>query len=272
MEDLLVRKIAHVSDVHFGRIAHPRIVEALVDEVNEAGVDLVVVSGDLTQRARTMQFMAAAAMLEAFAAPTLVVPGNHDVYAWWYPVARWFSPLARYRRHITPDLMPTFEQDGLAVLGINSAHGRTVKGGKISLLARRRVETFFREKPESIFKVLVVHHHLTRIQALGSHDVARKARQTLDAAISVGVDLVLCGHLHISHVEPIDVVPARHRIVIASAGTATSNRGRGPNAQSNFYNLIEVTPGHFSIEERLFDPAAGRYVSEGRVKFARSFE
>lgn len=272
MENLPVRRIAHLSDIHFGRIAHPEIVDALVDEVNALGVDLVAVSGDLTQRARTMQFMAASAMLEAFEAPTIVVPGNHDVYAWWYPMARWFTPLRRYRRHISADLSPTFTCDGLSVLGINSAHGRTIKGGKIGRLSMRRIETFFQDQPADAFKVLVLHHHLTRIQALGAHDVARRARETLDVATSAKVDLVLCGHLHISHVEPIEVVPAKHRLVIASAGTATSNRGRGAHATSNFYNIIEVTPGHFSIEERLFDAASCSFTAEKRVKFARAFE
>jgi 3',5'-cyclic AMP phosphodiesterase CpdA len=272
MEALPVRKIAHLSDIHFGRIAHPRIVGALVEEVNGRGVDLVVVSGDLTQRARTTQFQEAAAMLAAFSAPTLVVPGNHDVYAWWYPVSRWYRPLSRYRRLISADLAPTFQMDGLAVLGINSAHGRTVKGGKIGLRARHRIETFFRDRPEGTFKVLVVHHHLRSIQALGPHDIARNAEQALETAIASKVDLILCGHLHVSHVEPVEVVPARHRLVIATAGTATSNRGRGTSPQSNFYNFIEITPGHFSIEERLFDPATGAFSERGRVKFGRAFE
>src|SRR5690606_38115383 len=206
METLPVRKIAHLSDIHFGRIAHPKIVDALVDEINGFGVDLVAISEDLTQRARRMQFQAAAAMIAAFRAPTLVVPGNHDVYAWWYPVSRWFRPLHRYRQLITPDLLPTFETEDLSVLGINSAHGRTVKGGKIGLQALRRIDTFFRKQPESTFKVLVVHHHLTQIQALGAHDVARRAKQALESAITVGVDPVLSAHLHISRIEPIDVV------------------------------------------------------------------
>lgn len=272
MEHPPVIRIAHVSDIHFGRITHPEIVDALVDEVNGFGVDLVAVSGDLTQRARTMQFQAASAMLEAFAAPTLVVPGNHDVYAWWYPVSRWFRPLRRYKRHISADLSPTFERDGLAVLGINSAHGRTVKGGRIGPIARRKIATFFQDKDETVFKVLVVHHHLTKIQALGSHDVVRKARRVLDTAVASGVDLILCGHLHVSHIEPVEVVPARHRIVIASAGTATSNRLRGGMRRANFYNLIEITPGHFSIEERLFDPDRHAFITDQKTKFTRSFD
>lgn len=262
-------RIAHLSDIHFGRIAHPEIVDVLVGEINASDVDLVVVSGDLTQRARTLQFQAAAAMLEAFTAPTLVVPGNHDVYAWWRPLSRILSPLRRYERHISPDLTPTFESEELSVLGINSAYGRTVKGGHIGGEARRAIRNFFKKQPAGRFKVLVVHHHLTRLQALGTHDVARKAERTLDLAVEVGVDLILCGHLHISHIEPIDVVPARHRIVIASAGTATSNRGRATNEGANFYNLVDVYPDAFVIEERLFRPDRRAFEQEVRTNFTR---
>ena len=234
--------IAHLSDVHFGKIARTGIVSALIDEVNRLDVRLVVVSGDLTQRARNREYRAARAMLEAFTPPTLVVPGNHDVYAWWNPFSRVARPLRRYRRYITADLTPTFTADGLAALGINSAFGRTVKGGRIGSVARQAITDFFSGADEEAFKVLVVHHHLTKIQALGSHDVARKARKALRAASDVGVDLVLCGHLHVSHVHPVETEPGAHRLVIASAGTATSSRGRASNRDTNFYNLIRIGP------------------------------
>lgn len=261
--------IAHLSDIHFGKIAHPDIVGCLVREVNERNVDLVAVSGDLTQRARHGQFRAAVEMLEAFEAPTLVVPGNHDVYPWWRPVSRLFFSLGRYQRYITRDLAPTFEQDGVAVLGINSAHGGTIKGGLIRPRECRTIEKFFSERDDSIFKVLVVHHHLTSIQALGPHDVARQARKALEVASEVGIDLILCGHLHVSHIEPVEIVPEKHRLVVASAGTATSSRGRGTNRQTNYYNLIEVGTETFTIEERRYDPEAGRFVSEAVTRFAR---
>src|SRR5688572_21682491 len=121
--------LAHLSDIHFGRIAYPEIVDGLVEEVNGGEIDLVVISGDLTQRALPSQYRAARKMIDAFTAPTLVVPGNHDVYAWWRFPSRMMRPLRRYREYITDDMLPTFEQDGVAVLGINSAYGRTVKGG-----------------------------------------------------------------------------------------------------------------------------------------------
>ncbi|QXD16377.1 metallophosphoesterase family protein [Rhodocaloribacter litoris] len=264
-------KVAHLSDIHFGRIAHPFIVEDLVREVNTEGVDLVAVSGDLTQRARRAQFEAARAMLEAFEAPTLVVPGNHDVVAWWHrPWTRIFDPLHRYRTFISDDLNPSFVKDGLAVLGINSAYGLTIKGGRITGEALKAIRTFFGGQPPGIFKVLVVHHHLTKLQALGPHDVARRARRTLAASAEAGVDLILCGHLHISHIEPLDIVPGKHRIVIASAGTATSNRGRRGHRDTNFYNLVSVTPEAFVIEERRYVPERRRFVTDGTVRFERA--
>jgi 3',5'-cyclic AMP phosphodiesterase CpdA len=263
-------RIAHLSDVHFGRLTDERIVPALVDDVNDAGVDLVAFSGDLTQRALPEQFKAAAEMIASLDAPTLVVPGNHDVYAWWHnPFKRVMSPVARFRSYISEDLMPTYEADGVAVLGLNSAHGKTVKGGRIRTRALNAMEDFFSEQAPSTFKVLVVHHHLTKLKALGQHDVARKARQALDAAGRVGVDLILCGHLHISHIEPVEIVPGAHRIVIASAGTATSNRGRKAHQNANFYNLIHISPEHFTVEERRYQADTFRFEEESTTEFKR---
>ena len=249
------------------------MVDALVTAINAAGVDVVCVSGDLTQRARYREFAAAKAMLERFTAPVIVVPGNHDVYAWWSPFSRMFKPLNRYRREITDNLTPTFEQDGLAVLGINSAYGRTRKGGYVSSGMRAAMRAFFGGKPVSTFKVLVVHHHLLRLKALGSHDIARRAARTLVLARRLGVDLILCGHLHVSHVEHVETVGPRgepeRRVVIASAGTATSTRGRRQHRGVNFFNLVHVMPEAFEIAEQRFDPATGAFADVQRRTFAR---
>ncbi len=265
--------LAHLSDVHFGRIADDRIVGALVDEVNAAGLDLVVISGDLTQRARTREFQAARAMIDAFDAPVLVVPGNHDVRAWWHhPVDRLWRSTRRFRRFIDQDVTPAVEMPGLAAFGLNSAHGWTIKGGRIRSEHVREMEAFFATQPAEAFRVLVLHHHLLRLDVLGDHDVSRGARLALDAAHRADVDLVLCGHLHRSHVEPVELSGADgrgHRVVIASAGTATSNRGRGSNRGVNFYNWVEVAPERFAIRERRFDPVSGRFEEVGVEAFDR---
>ena len=278
-------RIAHLSDIHFGRIAHPLIVDAILDDVNAADVDLVVVSGDLTQRARTHEFEAARAMLDAFKAPVLVVPGNHDVRAWWHsPFERVWRSSKRFQRFITDDLTPTFtlasstEQPvdvELAVFGLNSAHGATIKGGKIRPRHVEAMEAYFEAQPETAFRVFVLHHHLIRLESLGDHDVSRGAHRALDAARRAQVDVVLCGHLHRSHVQPVELVPPSaldskgHRMVIVSAGTATSNRGRGDNANVNFYNWITVTASSFTVDERQFNPSTHTFEPMDTVRFPR---
>ncbi len=262
-------KIVHVSDPHFGKIAHPGVVQALVEEVNADPPDLVAVSGDLTQRARRREFVAARALLDAFDAPVLVVPGNHDVAPWWRPVRRLTGPLDRYRAYITDDLAPTFARPGLAALGVNTAFGATVKGGRIEREAIAQVERFFTAQPRAAFKVLVVHHHLAKIRALRPHDITYRARTALATAARVGVDLILCGHLHISHIEPLPVTPEGQRVVIASAGTATSTRGRREHRATNFYNRITVGPARYTVEERRFVRAAQRFAEHRTTTFER---
>lgn len=262
-------KLAHLSDVHFGRIASPGVVPALLGELNAGDFDLVVVSGDLTQRARQHQFQAAADMLGAIEAPVLVVPGNHDVPAWYRPWTRTRAPLRRYKRYITPNLQPTFEQDGLAVAGFNTAHGLTFKGGRVRPRDLAAVETFFARQPETAFKVLVSHHPLYRLPTAPTREVARFSKPVLDLIKRRQVRLLLWGHLHRSHVEAFTLPGSSHRVVAACAGTATSSRGReaGPDPRVNQYNHIEIGQGHFSIEERRYDPDAKGYLSARTTTF-----
>lgn len=262
-------RIAHISDVHFGRIAHPKIVESLVNEINHADVDLVVASGDLTQRAFPHQYRGAAGMLASFTAPWIAVPGNHDVFPWWRTHSRLYDPLRRYRKMITDDLSPTFQEDGLAVLGINSAFGRTIKGGRIEESQRNAMRDFYSGLPDTTFRVLTVHHHLTLLEALGDHDIAHQAEETLQCAVDLGVDLILCGHLHVSHVAHVQVVPGGKPLIIASAGTATSDRGRKPHKNINFYNQITIADSVFEIEERQFNSQSLLFEKIRKTEFER---
>ncbi|MDZ4698866.1 MAG: metallophosphoesterase [Rhodothermales bacterium] len=262
-------RIAHLSDIHFGRIAYPDIVDALLAQIERDAVDLIAISGDLTQRALPTQYREAARMLASIHTPTIVVPGNHDVLAWWRPLSRVLRPLARYHRYISPGLTMSFENERVAVLGINSAYGSTIKGGRISRATRASIRTYFEGRPAAAFKILVVHHQLTAIGALGPHDVARGGDAALDVAREVGVDLILCGHLHVSHVESLKRHPAEARIVVASAGTVTSDRGRLSNRNKNYYNVIEVEPDSFTIVERCYDTETRVFVDVRRSHFER---
>ena len=271
-------RIAHLSDVHFGRIGDPAIVGALVREVNGAGVDLVVVSGDLTQRARKDQFRAARAMLEAFGPPLVVVPGNHDVPAWWHdPARRVLRPNRKYsqligRHFVAQQVVVPEGRPAIRAFGLDSAHGLTIKGGRIRKRELVAMGGFFGSGAPADFRVAVVHHHLTRLVALGKHDVARGATRALGAMAQAQVDLVLCGHLHASHVAHVETAQpgGHHRLVIASAGTATSNRSREADGHDvNFYNWIDVEPARFTIRERRYEAPRGQFVSERDTSFTR---
>lgn len=262
-------QIAHLSDVHFGKISHPGIVEALIEEVNASRMDLVVVSGDLTQRATDDQYRDAKAMLDAFQAPVLVVPGNHDVRQFWHnPIERVITPTVRFERCITDDLTPTFPMDGLSVFGMNTAHGLTVKGGLVRKSSLDAMQKYFSTQPDGDLRVVVVHHHLIKNHALGRTDIAIGASKTIGAAVASGIDLILCGHYHISNATA-HTLGNGHKIIVASAGTATSSRGRGEHKAVNMYNWLAVTPSSFSVEERKFDSDAAQFFSERTTTFDR---
>src|SRR4030095_274047 len=125
-----MRTIVHLSDLHFGRI-DPAVVAPLIETIRQIKPDLVAVSGDLTQRARSHQFEEARAFLDELPKPQIVVPGNHDV-----PLhnvfARFLEPLTKYRRYITDDLQPVYEDEEVAIVGVNTARSLVFKGGRIN--------------------------------------------------------------------------------------------------------------------------------------------
>ena len=261
--------LAHVSDVHFGRLVDSSIVDALVRDVNAQSCALVMVTGDLTQRARRREFRAARAMLEDYEAPTLVLPGNHDVHAWWHrPDLRLLNPLQRYRRMITPELMPHYERPGLAALGINTAHGRTVMGGKCAPGLAEAVEEYFTWQTDDAFKVLAVHHPLAPVEALGPLDVAKGGETVLKAAARAGVELVCCGHWHLAHSDASPLGMASRTIVVL-AGTAASNRWREPQMNFNTWNAIRITETTITVEVRRYDVRQSAFVATGVHSFER---
>jgi 3',5'-cyclic AMP phosphodiesterase CpdA len=242
--------IAHVSDLHFG--AHtPAVVDALRDDILSAAPTLVAVSGDLTQRARPGEFVAARRFLDAIPCPKVVVPGNHDIPL--FDVFRRFlHPLARYREHIGADVDPFFVTDGLAVLGLNTARSNTWKDGRISAEQVERIRAVFCPLPEPTVKVLVTHHPFLPPPSDPSPPIVGRASVALRAAEACGVDLLLAGHLHVGYTGDIRAhhVDVRRSILVAQAGTATSHRTR---AEPNSYNLIRLEPGTAGFALKVWD-------------------
>ena len=240
-----MRTIVHISDLHFGR-HDPVIVEALLANIAQAAPDLVVVSGDLTQRARPGEFIAARAFLDRIAPlPTVVVPGNHDVPL--YDVtARFLQPLKRFRQFIGCETRSFFADDELAVLGLNTARSLTIKNGRISFEQMHDIRRAFETVPATALKALVIHHPL----APPSHDLGPapvgRWRPALAAVAQAGVHLVLSGHYHRVYSDTLAMPmslsnAAGGSVLTVHAGTAISTRTR--ERESNTYNIIRTEDG-----------------------------
>ena len=164
-----MRSIVHISDIHFGQ-ADPVVVERLIEKIVELSPDLVVVSGDLTQRARRTQFVAARAFLDRLPEPQIVVPGNHDVPL--YNVFdRFFNPLTKFRKYITSDLTPEFFDEDSAVLGINTARSLTIKGGRINQEQVDHVLGRLRSLTSQKVKIIVTHHPFDLPEGFDEDDI-----------------------------------------------------------------------------------------------------
>ena len=262
-----MRTLVHMSDLHFGRI-DPQLLQPLIDEVRRIDPDLVVVSGDLTQRARTAQFRQARAFLDELPAPRLVVPGNHDVPLH-NVLARMFRPLDKYRRYICDDLEPCFTDDQIAVLGLNSARSLTIKNGRINARQLDRVRSRLLQLPPDRIKIIVTHHPLDLPLERGEKHLVGRARLAMETFAACGVDLLLAGHLHwgdIGDTAARYAIPG-HAALVVHAGTATSTRGRG---QPNSFNVIRIERPDINVECRAWNATSGAFQPAAPQRFALS--
>jgi 3',5'-cyclic AMP phosphodiesterase CpdA len=260
-----MRTLVHLSDLHFGRI-DPVVLEPLAHAVADARPDVVVVSGDLTQRARRAQFRAAAAFLARLPQPQIVVPGNHDVPL--YDVARrFFAPLARFHRYVHAEPFPSHLDDTLAVIGVNTARSLVFKGGRINREQVATLESRFRAVPPDRVRIVVSHHPIEEGPDATERDRVGRADMALRALAACRVDLFLSGHLHRTHAARTErLVEGGYTGLVVHAGTASSTRGRG---EANAFNVLRTDGRALELSTRVFDPPAGRFQPLSSRAFAR---
>jgi 3',5'-cyclic AMP phosphodiesterase CpdA len=259
-----MRTIAHLSDLHFGRVD-----EAVLDPLRKclAGLapHLIVISGDLTQRARSEQFEAAREYLDTLPQPQLVVPGNHDVPL--YNVfKRFVNPLKNYRRYISGDLEPWFEDEEVAVAGINTARSLTFKDGRINEEQIAALREKFAALDNRIAKIVVTHHPFDLPEGTDADHLVGRAAKAMEAFASCGADILLSGHMHMSHAgnTAFRYALKGYAALTFQAGTATSTRGRG---ESNSFNAIHIDGENVELERYSWFPENNEFAVTSRSAF-----
>lgn len=264
-----MRTVIHLSDLHFGRVDE-QLLEPLIKTITEMKPNLIAVSGDLTQRARSHQFIEARAFLDKLPKPQIVVPGNHDI-----PLhnifARFLSPLDKYRRYITDDLQPFYADEEMVVVGVSTARSLTFKGGRIN----QQQMAFVREKlcsfKDDMVKILVTHHPFDLPEGYSDRDLVGRSQMAMAGFAECGADLFLAGHLHVSYSSQTAKRYSiqGHSALVVQAGTATSTRGRG---ETNSFNVLRLEHPNISVERLSWNPESVSFALASQEHFRHSPE
>lgn len=253
--------LLQISDAHFGT-EQPPVVEALLQLAREQSPNVVVFSGDITQRARRSQFGAARAFIDRLKPRALVaIPGNHDIPLF-NIAARVFTPYANYARAFGADLEPEFEAAHLLVIGVNTTRPRRHKDGELSPEQIDRVTQRLRRADAAQLRVVVVHQPVLAIRASDEDNLLDGHEEAVPAWAAAGGDIIMGGHIHLPYVHSMRTTfPFLPRdIWTVQAGTSVSSRLR--EGIANSINLIRCDGARSPrqcIVERWDFSASGRF-------------
>jgi 3',5'-cyclic AMP phosphodiesterase CpdA len=267
--------LLHISDLHFGPPFVPKIGEVLRHTIEKLSPDMLIISGDLTQRAKPEQFVAARAYLNRLPPiPRVIVPGNHDVplYRVW---DRLFRPYELYRRHIADQLDTVARRKDAVIVALNSNNPyRAITNGRIHRKQLDFCARAFATAPPGAARIVVAHHHFAPAPDYEGSDVMPKAKRALDVFTRLKVDLIMAGHLHRAYIgNSLDVYPGvdrDHGIIIAQCGTTTSRRGRVREREKNSFNWIQVTESSIQVLHYMYFGDTDKFSPVSRYEFARA--
>jgi 3',5'-cyclic AMP phosphodiesterase CpdA len=266
--------LLHVSDLHFGPPYHEQVGEAVQQFAARLSANVIVASGDFTQRAKPEQFAQARAFLDQLPkVPVIVTPGNHDVPLHRY-LERVFDPYRHYREHITPELDAVTHVPGAVIVSLNStAPLRAITNGRIHRWQIDFAREAFSGVPEDVLRIVVAHHHFAPPPDFEGGDVMPRAKRALDAFTAMKVDLILGGHLHRAYIgNSLDVYAGadrEHGIVIVQSGTSTSRRGRAREREKNSLNVLRLDTRTIRVTHYMYFDDIGDFVPTSRHLFFR---
>ncbi len=255
-------RLAHLSDLHFGRHA-PAVAAGIAADLAAQRPDLIVVSGDFTQLGTAAEFALAKNFLDSLPAPLFAVPGNHDIGK--QPLRRFLNPYGYFRHYIAPEIEPFLAQDGVALAGLNTTRrfhlDRNWSEGTIDRHQLAQLRQRFAAAPADAVRIVVAHHPLMvpALPGANPHTEVKRSALALEAFADLGVRLVLSGHFHLSFVRKYeanairDGIPPGPRqaaaapVLVAQASSTISTRLRG---EPNSYNLVDIVDGVITIHAR----------------------
>ena len=253
--------VLQISDTHFGT-ERPHVVRALLELNRMMAPEVVVLSGDITQRARRSQFAAARQFVDRLeAANVVIVPGNHDIPLF-NLFARAFHPYANYTRAFGSDLEPAFESESLLILGVNTTRASRHKDGEIADEQVARVSARLARASKRQLRIVVTHQP---VHVIRDHDISNllhgheKAVRSWSAA---GADIIMGGHIHLPYVRRLTdrFTDLSRRIWSVQAGTAVSHRVRSSHPNSvNVVHYPTDRAGGCRVERWDFDAASATF-------------
>jgi 3',5'-cyclic AMP phosphodiesterase CpdA len=249
--------ILHISDLHFGPPYLPKVGEALMRIAPKLAPQVVVVSGDLTQRAKSYQFEQAKAFLDALPdVPKVIVPGNHDIPLYRLR-ERLFTPHELYCKYIFPELNHVLRIDGAVIVALDStAPLRHITNGRIYREQLAFCTKAFQDAPTDSARIVVAHHHFAPAPDYQRDEVMPHSKRVMNHFIDLGVELILGGHLHRGYIgNSLDIYPKanrHHGVIIVQCGTTTSRRGRAREREKNTLNLIHVARDMLRVSHYMY--------------------
>lgn len=239
-------KLLHISDLHFGPPFRPRAGEAVLRLAEQTLPDVIVASGDFTQRAKSDQFEQARDFLARLPeAPRVVVPGNHDVPL--YRVAeRMLDPHGLYRQFIATELNQVWRVNGAVIVGLDSTAPRSaISNGRIRPRQLEFCAQAFADVTAPTVKIVVAHHHFAPAPDVERDRVMPQSQRAMKHFIEMGVEIILGGHLHRAYIgDSLDIYPGlrsgHQGVIIVQCGTTTSSRGRGRERERNSLNILSI--------------------------------
>ena len=248
--------LLHISDLHFGTVVDAAL-HGLLDVVDAADPDIIIITGDVTQRGRSSELLGFVGLVDKLKPRTvLVVPGNHDV-DWWPPWRRLLTPLRGFEEAVPPEnRRPSAVVDDVLFVACGSVDPARQVGGTMSEEALRQLTTIIGATPAAV-RVAFTHHPIALDRPASRTQVVSNAAAAATSLASAGVDLLLSGHIHVPFALTTQAAfPSLSRpFVLAGAGTTTSSRTRG--LQPRALQLVHIAPTRIDIER--FELAVGDF-------------